>query len=280
MNKGSLAFLLLLCIGCSSVFAEDIKFDDSGIPAEYQKYITYGINITLIVVALLFVFAGYRLVYVMLFLIGFLAFFGISYTLVPQLEFAANNIWITLGISAGAGLIGGFLFLCVFYIGIFFVGAILGLVIGSILLLTPISEYVVDIYAILFVGGFALVFGIIACIFQKPLIIIATAFSGSYQLGLAIDNLLLHSNFHRVFLALFSALSQQGQTISELIKGQEAEIYGMMAGILVLSIIGMAFQFGVSGRQYNHNKRKSDNPYDGYHAVDMRGVDSFNSRYP
>ncbi len=118
-------------------------------------------------------FFGYRLFRFILGVAGFVAaavFFGsLGYELSGGSE----------PVSIIAGLLGGILGACLFFylyiIGVFFLGAVLGFTIAMYVFgLLNMEVIPVVLYAA------AIISGALAAVFQKPMLIIATAFGGSF----------------------------------------------------------------------------------------------------
>mgnify|MGYP001371435106 FL=1 len=118
-------------------------------------------------------FFGYRIFRFILGVAGFVAaavFFGsLGYELSGGSE----------PVSIIAGLAGGVLGACIFYylyiIGVFFLGAILGFTIAMYVF----SLMNMDVIPAVLYGA-AIISGALAAVFQKPMLIIATAFGGSF----------------------------------------------------------------------------------------------------
>lgn len=133
-------------------------------------------------------FFGYRLFRFILGVAGFVVaavFFGsLGYELSGGSE----------PVSIISGLLGGVLGACIFYylyiIGVFFLGAVLGFTIAMYVFgLLNMEVIPIVLYAA------AIVAGALAAVFQKPMLIIATAFGGSFA-AVTGAAYLIYRNFH------------------------------------------------------------------------------------
>ncbi|XP_028407573.1 transmembrane protein 198-like isoform X2 [Dendronephthya gigantea] len=152
-----------------------------------QLLIIAGVSV---IIGLVMCLAGYRLFKLILFLTGFFVGFFTSYVicslyLTDHIEGNAADYkdQIYLGLSFCVGLIGGLLTLCLYYVGLFVLGATLGWFAGMALLPLFKSEahYLADNmwlpYSIC--TGCAIFAGLLMLCIQKVIIILSTAFLGS-----------------------------------------------------------------------------------------------------
>jgi len=101
----------------------------------------------------------------------------------------------------------------------------------------------------------SIIFGILALVLQKVLMVVGTSFGGSFMIASAVDFLAVHSNFS---LIIPMALRFNFDTV----KNADWRVYVMIAGFVVFGIIGSVVQFALTARNFNHNKKKkSDNEY-------------------
>ncbi len=118
-------------------------------------------------------FWGYRLFKVVLGIAGFIAgavlfyHFGAQYT-------AKMIVLVILAIFGG--LIGASLSMAFYYVGLFLLGALAGWQLGFLIATAVNIEFVIIIPIIA-----AVIVGILACFFQKPIIIVATALIGAWS---------------------------------------------------------------------------------------------------
>jgi len=220
------------------------------------------INIVLIALGILFCFVGYRLFRFTFFIVGFLFGFGATYMLLDpiirrwMIEAGAPHptiVLVTLIIAGGLGLIIAILMTAIKKIGIFALGALLGLAIATVALATPLGELIANqgivwLYFVSLVGS-SILFGLLALLLQKIIMVIGTAFGGSFMIASALDSLAVHSSFSKVIPL---ALSFNFNTMVNV----DWKVYVMIAGVIVVGITGTVVQFRFTARNYNHNKKK------------------------
>ncbi|XP_020606832.1 uncharacterized protein LOC110045571 [Orbicella faveolata] len=130
--------------------------------------------------------AGYRLIRPCMFLAGFVLGFLIFYVFSPlifktQLCCGPNGKEIAhVLFSALVGVFGGFLGCRLYRLGVFTIGECLGLIVGLMILSTPLYKYFHSniAYAAL-MASVSLMFGSLAHFYEKPVVVIATACAGS-----------------------------------------------------------------------------------------------------
>jgi uncharacterized protein DUF4203 len=146
----------------------------------YNGYITAGVAI---VVGILICFWGYRMLKVTLGIMG--AIVGASGGWALGLSWASGSTGIALACAVLGAVIGALLCIWLFFFGIFLLGASAGTAIATAVfngMGRQPEPFVVLIVAV--------VFGVIAILLQKFMIVISTAFSGSYLLAAGILQLL------------------------------------------------------------------------------------------
>jgi MFS family permease len=126
-----------------------------------------------IIVGIIVCFWGYRLFKVVLGIAGFIAgavlfyYFGAQYT---------ERMIVLVILTIFGGLIGASLSLAFYYVGLFLLGALAGWQLGFLIATAINIEFVIIIPIIA-----AIIAGFLACFFQKPVIIIATALIGAWS---------------------------------------------------------------------------------------------------
>lgn len=164
------------------------------------------------------------------------------------------NTWGRPLISCVAGLIfGGLLSLKLLRLGIFCLGACIGILLGMLALYSPLQDesffsksYAYDVYY----GSFAFVFGVIALFIQQKMLVFATALVGSFMFVLGLDYFVKSGFSAIVETALIGARSQLARQV--LHHGDSAKVnchrgipndaYYMLVGWGVLAIICMIVQ--------------------------------------
>ncbi len=126
-----------------------------------------------IAVGLLTCFLGYRLLKLTLGLMGLVAGASAGWALGMSLEPGNNGIALVCAVIGAA--IGAVLYLWLFYVGVFLLGASAGAIVAAAL--CNGAGYLPQPIPVL---AAALVFGVLALVMQKFMIILSTAFLGSY----------------------------------------------------------------------------------------------------
>ncbi len=173
-------------------------------------------------------FFGYRIFRFILGVAGFVAaavFFGsLGYELSGGSE----------PVSIIAGLAGGVLGACIFYylyiIGVFFLGAILGFTIAMYVF----SLMNMDVIPAVLYGA-AIISGALAAVFQKPMLIIATAFGGSFA-AVTGGAYILYRNFYPLDPGFLGNL-------------EEDQLYRMAMIWFALGVFGLVVQLMILPRK-------------------------------
>lgn len=200
-----------------------------------------------ILVGLVVCFAGYRLFRPTMFVCGFLLG-GILVSSALEWAFAEKE-WLETALWVGfivGGLLCGMTVVAVYNMGIFLVGVVAGVFLAYTLntsfgyLLLPAHPSLSLILMALILG---LLGGILAVKIEKPVIIVATSlvgaelavwgvgyFAGDYPSGSQLEN--------------FRIRDDSGKWVYDIPKAW----WGYLAGIVVLTFMGLFFQFKKSGR--------------------------------
>jgi hypothetical protein len=247
----TLAVTFLSSVLFSLVIAQYRESAPAGVvPPALDNNVQLAIKIALIVIGFIFVIAGYRIFQVTLFIIGLILGFATTYlVLTTHAEIA---LWLVLVLSLVGGLLLGLLFLCVLLIGVFAVGAYLGLAAACTLLATPLgTTYVTSNVAhLLIILGASVLCGVLALIAQKTLLILGTSLFGAYCMAVAIDSLWVHSDFSQIIPNIISA---QKYPLHE---SQLWISLAFLGGILLVTLIGVIVQFRVFAKHWDHRKKR------------------------
>jgi hypothetical protein len=123
-------------------------------------------------------FFGYRVFKVILGIIGFVC--GFTMTSMMGYTMAVNGFFLYL-MGIISGMLGAAMMIWLYFFGVFFIGAMLGGVVGATLFgvinLNP-NGFILLVLSI--------IFGALALVFQRYMIIIATAFIGSWHMVVGI----------------------------------------------------------------------------------------------
>jgi hypothetical protein len=155
---------------------------------------------------------------------------------------SSNSGWIYAVSIIGAGAIGGGIFLCCFNIASYLFGAALGVVISIFFLSLPFTHGWSTTIRIVIIAVCGLLGIIIGHFIKKPLLIISTAVLGSYALFSGADYF-IKTGFGSIIKAIRDKVPLQ----------MTAGMWGMLAGFLVVAIIGSAVQFRL---EKNNQKSK------------------------
>jgi len=222
---------------------------------EYAKYIDYGIKAATIIFGLLWLFLGYRLATVVLFLAGFATFFVIGFFVIsPRVTWA---IWIVYAIAGGAGIVGGLLFVAIRKLGYFLFGFVLGVLLAAVIVgATPLASLfhsgLIPLIVLLSTG---LVVAIATVFLERPLLIVGTSFAGASLIGTTVDALFFGSSLDTLIPDLLSNIN------NGFLQSTSWQTYLILAGIFILSVVGIVVQFKVTAKGYHHGtppKRKED----------------------
>lgn len=159
----------------------------------HNSYDTQSCILSAIAILLgsLICFFGYRIFKFMLFLAGFLTGFFFTYMLCSGYltehlsgKFLEHKDQIFLGASVGVGIVAGLLTLCIFYLGLFILGATMGWFVGMVCLplLYKHSEYLSEHTWLPYIVlcAFAIVGGVLILCIQRVVIVIASSFLGAF----------------------------------------------------------------------------------------------------
>jgi hypothetical protein len=176
-------------------------------------------------------FGGYRLLKLTLGVMGFIA--GATGGWAVGLSLATGNSEIALVCALIGGVIGAALCIWLFLLGIFLLGASAGAIVATALFNAAGNQPQPILVLVL-----AIVFGVIALVMQKLMIIVSTAFSGSYLITVGILHLVTGA---QDVSALWFDHLQSGS----------AGILGYVAAVfwLVLGLAGGSFQYRGSRRR-------------------------------
>ncbi|KAJ3272587.1 hypothetical protein HDV01_005430 [Terramyces sp. JEL0728] len=191
-----------------------------------------------IAIGLFLLFYGYETFEVMLFVVGGLVFALVAFIVLNTMQyrnvvsFGNPDMWyfVILGISA---IIGGFIILCTWNVGVYCVALLFGYIVSSTALQFaqfPLSDMILRA---VFIAAVCIFFIILTVKFKTVILIVGTSFIGSLIFVLGVD-FFVHSGFglwlyRSIDLNQVGALSQSG--------------YYLMVGFAVLGILGSTYQY-------------------------------------
>jgi len=184
-------------------------------------------------------FLGYRLLKLTLGVMGFIG--GATGGWAVGLSLGTGNSGIALTCAVIGGVIGAVLCIWLFFLGIFLLGASAGAIVASAFFSAAGNQPQLILVFVL-----AIVFGVIALVMQKLMIIVSTAFSGSYLVTAGL--------FH--FLAGVQSVSPLW---FDHLQSGSAGILGYVALVfwLLLGLAGVSFQY--RGRGGRRGSQAADN---------------------
>ncbi|KXJ29542.1 transmembrane protein 198 [Exaiptasia diaphana] len=203
-------------------------------------------------------FCGYKFFKFILFCSGFLIGFFITYTLCAMYltnlsgSLLVHKQQLYLGIAAFTGLISGIIALCVFYLGLFVLGATMGWFVGMAFLplLSEHSAYLNENTWLPFVILFAcaILGGILIICLQKIIIIIATSFLGAFCITNGLDYYIENN------VTLYYSIKVLHGSVDETMKPRCWYTWTVFAFIPILFIAGLAIQFAITSKGKDHTR--------------------------
>jgi hypothetical protein len=253
-NKLYLAFYNLSSyLPLSISYAETVAKDCDILQYNKDYFTIVGIALAgaLAIVGLIFAFLGYRLIKIVLFLIGFVIGSSVSYFVI--LAFVSDGMdqtWVPItagGVAIVVGIICGALTICLYYIGIFLAGASIGfLLTWFVLAAINIPFFREHIYVPVIGAALgAVAVGIVSLCIQKWFFMLGTSILGSFMICWGIDYYLeLGSMVY--YLLLFAEHRSK----------IEPCWYSWVMIPLFVSCAVSAFiiQAALTGRKYDHRK--------------------------
>lgn len=224
----------------------------SGVHAETPNAHEIVFSILAILVGGVLCFFGYRLFKWVVLLVGFVIAGGATFVLLSR--FTHLNVWINVGISCAVGVGGGLLLFWLFWVSVFCLGALGGAIIAIYVQSMRTGGLIhSEAGKWSFIGGGALVGGVITLIFQKLLIILLTSFGGAFSVAIAVDTFAggeLTDQFSESFRNDEDTPSEWPQlsTMSKIFLG--------MAGLLFIA--GVLVQYLLTSRNFNHRTGKKE----------------------
>ncbi|PVU85593.1 hypothetical protein BB559_006928 [Furculomyces boomerangus] len=237
MNILQILFYLASLVVVSAVGIEDASIDIAKNGSLTASGITAGV--ILIVLGTMFLFFGRKLVKITIFFGGFflfgILFLIVAYRIRAPLDGENTRAMIYLVVAIVVGLIGGALALWLFKLGLFILGGLGGFALAAYIMnWSSTGLFSQNWVRIVFIVAFVIVGGLLVLFFERPAIIISTSIYGSYALFVGIDCFAKTGFKESVASALSKTVNPVKNTLS---------VYGMLAGTIVLAIIGALVQF-------------------------------------
>lgn len=247
--KFAVVALLLL-----SVLAVQADIIDDGKQWEMQhpQIFDYTLSAIGIVLGLVFVFFGYRLFRPILGITGFIAGAGLCFYILYY--HTSVPLWVVIVAPIGAGIALAILMVLLSFIGIFLLGCIGGFLLVCLFLGSQEGGLIhnkIAIYVLL--GAIPFACGVVALLIQKLLIILTSAFAGSYAVLACIDRY-VQGGFSQVIPNIISGTTDQIHA--------DYKTWIEIGACVLLFIIGVYVQHRHTGKNYHHKHTK-----EGYEAI-------------
>ncbi|PWA00756.1 hypothetical protein BB558_003222 [Smittium angustum] len=232
MNILQILFYLASLVIVSAAGIDDTNINIAKNGSLTASGITAGI--ILIVLGTMFLFFGRKLIKITIFFGGFflfgIVFLVIAYKIRAPLDGENVRAIIYLAIAIVVGLIGGALTLWLYKLGLFILGGLGGFALAAYIMnWSSIGLFNQNWARIVFICAFVIIGGLLVLFFERPVTIISTSIYGSYALFVGID-CFARTGFKE---SIASVLSKTTNPVKN-----TAAIYGMLAGTIVLAIIG------------------------------------------
>ncbi|KAI8851170.1 hypothetical protein BC829DRAFT_128029 [Chytridium lagenaria] len=224
----------------------------NGTTTEIGKLTAYsGIAaVIFIITGFVLVFWGHHVFKPVLFISGFYLMGILAFIAMQGIEYKTQKLiggesrdLVYFIVCIAAGLVGGLMFMCFWKLGMFAVGAVLGFVLATFILSFASGGLLSGVGRTIFIVIMVLIFGFTIYFLERPLLILGTAIPGSYAVILGVDL------FARVGFANASQSFLSGNNNYEV----TPKVWVMIAAFLLLSLIGIVFQFR-SGKKSGHHK--------------------------
>jgi hypothetical protein len=192
----------------------------------------------------------------LLFFAGFYVFSIIGFTILTKTNAGGGNSNVLLWGSIAIGLVGGILALLIYRFGIALLGALGGMTIAIWIQSLKAGGVLTEQTQItIFILVFALIGAIVIQFAEKPIIIIASSFSGSFSICYGIDTF-THLGYSGRFRDAFNQGLSDGQLH---IQNQEIgwQFALLLAANLILFIIGCWYQFRLNRGRDHRDKEDS-----------------------
>lgn len=191
------------------------------------------------VVGLLMCFYGYRIFRLVLALFGVVM--GAVGAGIVGYQLAPGNTAVAIFCACIGGLLGGVLFVAIYYIGLFFFGAGFGAAIAAAIMGSHSPNA-----ATFVIIAFAVIGGIIALLLQRIIIIVGTALEGASMLTSVLW--IIYTGY---------PLSKLGQ---EYPKMKQEQSYVFLGGMAALALAGIVIQFITTSEKHPLQPPPQDEP--------------------
>lgn len=198
---------------------------DFTIPPEYYGYYV----ISVIVLATVWCFFGYRIFRFVLGLVGFIVGAGAAGAI--GFEFSEGHELIAIGAAILGGILGAGILFVLYILGVFAIGAVLGGLIAF-----SVFTYINTDPDVLIILASAFVFGVIAMFLKRFMIILATSLTGAFAVVSGFTYF-LKSGFNPIDLASYLNMG-------------EDQLYRFLLVLLALAVAGFVVQYISTPKDY------------------------------
>ncbi|KAI7868514.1 hypothetical protein BDF14DRAFT_560183 [Spinellus fusiger] len=229
------------CVSASSLVArQDIAENTINVTIAGHVLSIHGIiaSVILFITGIYLCFAGGVHQRLTIFLVGFYVGCNVAYIILTNAKdnYGANNDTIFLVVTILAGVLIGSILVCCLFLAIYLLGALLGYM-AALWLLTWVDNGLIQqgwgraILIICFV-----IAGVILMAFlERPMIVIATAFVGSFAIFVGVD-MYVNTGFNQAVEIFLKAKSLD-------VFQSSPQVRGMLAGTLGLALVGAIIQW-------------------------------------
>jgi hypothetical protein len=242
MNDKLMIFLLA-CLPASAAVIGDIS--QSARPGSDLTVQAILIGIICIVVGLFFCFSGLKLFRTACYIAGFLFFSNLASILVQRFD-SQNSITDTflLIICIVVGIIGGFVAQAFWQLGVALIGAVGGIAAAVTLLSLNIGTAIdSDWGRIVFIVVFSIVGAVLILMFERPVLIGATAVSGATVAIFGLD-VYVKTGYADALISFLQEIAGGDSPTTNFTGGVAA----MAIAVVVLSIAGAYYQYNSVGQ--------------------------------
>ncbi|KAI8099812.1 uncharacterized protein BX664DRAFT_322183 [Halteromyces radiatus] len=217
-------------------------------------FTNYNVSVqSIVLTVILFITGGYLCFlggvhqHFTMFIVGFYVGSNVAYIILlnAKEDYGSNTETILLVVSVVVGILAGLLLSCCFFLAVYLVGALLGYF-AALWLLSWVTNGLIQSNwgrAILIIV-FVIVGVILMAFFERILMVIATAFIGSFAIFIGVD-IYVKTGFAESVINFLRARSVT------LIAQATPQLRGMLGGCLGLAIVGALIQFCQLRRRSN-----------------------------
>jgi len=225
-----------------------------GLTERQIYWLNFSFSIYAILAGLLFICAGYRFFRLSTFHLGFMVGFFLG--LVGLGTQTNLEGWLVYVFAMGTALIGGLAMVVWRPLGVvvfaFFAGSFLA---AELLGSTPITLYLRPNWAsLIIIIAFGFIFGTLSYFFEKPTLIVSTAFCGSFLVG----NLIADMVWGFSSITFLTDVLAQRLTNSYIFNLQDWVLYVVLGCVFGASGLGILGQWFISSKDYLHVIRLDD----------------------